>query len=204
MRQASAFEVRHPWLLHNALLLAALLTYCIDREDVVWRFIKASPHARLLEHVSFGAAAVFVALGIWFNARACFHDFNSRRSRRLGGLLYAVGIGTLFPWSGFLLFVTGEFVRIDRYESANSQRTESPQDRPERRKPKHLNPNPAPQLQWKSVLVHQAAAFCAFLSMAIFSVTLMDRQAEYLFAITGLVSALTHFLSPSMGMPCDE
>jgi hypothetical protein len=56
----------------------------------------------------------------------------------------------------------------------------------------------------KSVLVHQAAAFCAFLSMAVFSITLADRQAEYLFSITGLVSVLTHFFASSKAMPRDE
>ncbi len=194
MGRAGGSELRHPWLFHNVLLLASVSTYWIDREDVVWRFIRAAPHVRLLEHFSFGAAAVLIALSIWLGSRAAFHDFGSRsndstRTRRLGGVLYAVGLGTLFPLSGFVLFVLGEFVRISRFESAGSQARELM----EGREPMPPDPNRPSGLPWKSVLVHQAAACCAFVSMAVFSVTLVDRQAEYLFAATALVSVVAHF-----------
>jgi hypothetical protein len=198
MGQASGFELRHPWLIHNGLLLASVLTYWIDREDVVWRFIKAAPHARPLEHLSFGAAAVLIALGIRLSSLAAHRDFESRRNEATGwgGVFYAAGIGTLLPLFGFLLFVIGGFVRIARFESARSQRSVSPRDLLEGRKPMPPDPRRPSTFRWKSVLVHQAAACCAFLSMAVFSITLADRQAEYLFAATALVSVLFHFLSP--------
>lgn len=94
MGRASGFELRHPWLLHNGLLLASVLPYWIDREDVVWRFIKAAPHVRLVEHLCFGSAAVLIALGIWLGSRAAFHNFKSRSNEsteRWGGVLYAAG-----------------------------------------------------------------------------------------------------------------
>jgi hypothetical protein len=199
MGRASGFELRHPWLLHNGLLLASLLTYGIDREDALWRFIKAAPHARLLEHLSFAFAAVLIALGIWLRSRAVRRSFDSRSieaTERWGGVFYAAGLGTLLPLSGFLLFVLVEFVRISRLPSVRSQRGEPPRDLVEGRKPMPRDSGRPSGLPWKSVLVHQAAPCCAFLSMAVFSITLADRQAEYLFAAAALVSVLAHFLAP--------
>jgi hypothetical protein len=208
MGQASGFELRHPWLLHNGLLLASLLTYGIDRKDVVWRFIEAAPHVRLLEHLSFGAAAVLIALAMWLSSRAAFRDLDSSgngstRSRRLGGVLYALALGTLFPLPGFLFFVLGEFVRISRFESAGSPRGESPRHLVEGRKPMPPDSGQVPGFPWKSVIFPQVAACCAFLSMAVFSITLADRVAEYLFAATALVSVLAHFLTPSKKVEAD-
>jgi len=198
MGRASGFELRHPWLLHNGLLLASVLTYGIDREDAVWRFIKAAPRARLLEHLSFGAAAILIALGIWLRTLAGHRAFDSRSNEttgRWGGVFYAAGLGTLLPLSGFLLLVLGEFVRNSRFASARSQRGEPPRDFVEGRKPMPADPGRPSGSPWKSVLVPQAAAYCAFFSMAVFSITLVDRQAEYLFAATAVVSVLAHFLA---------
>jgi hypothetical protein len=197
MGRASGFELRHPWLLHNGLLLASVLTYEIDREDAVWRFIKAAPHARLLEHLSFGSAAVLIALGIWFSSLAAHRAFDSRSNGttgKWGGVFYAAGLGTLLPLSGFLLLVFGEFVRIARLASAGSPRGAPARELVDGRKSMPPDPSRPSGFPWKSVLVPQAGACCAFLSMAVFSITLVDRQAEYLFAATALVSVLSHFL----------
>ena len=193
MHQASQFELRHPWLLHNGLLLASALTYWIDRDDVVWHFLKGAPHAWLLEHLSFGSAAVLISLSILLSAWAARRnvDFRSNESsgrRRWGGVLYAVGLGTLLPLPSFLLFVLGELVRIARFESVRSLRGEPRQN---------LDPGLRSGFSWKSALVPQAALCCAFLSMAVFSFTLVDRRAEYLFAATAFVSVLAHFLAPA-------
>jgi hypothetical protein len=208
MGQASGFELRHPWLLHNGLLLVSVLTYRTDREDVVWRFIKAAPHVRLLEHFSFGAAAILIALSIWLSSRAAFRDLDprsndSKRSRRLGGVFYAVGLGTLFPLSDLLLFVLSEFVRIARFQCAGSQRGESPRELMEGRKQMPPDPSRPSGHPSQSLLVHQAAACCALLSMVVFSVTLVDRVAEYLFAATALVSVLAHIQEQRL-MASDE
>lgn len=197
MGRASGFELRHPWLLHNGLLLASVLTYSIDREDAVWRFIKAAPDARLLERLSFGSAAILIALGIWFSALAAHRAFETRSNEAMGrwsGVFYAAGLGTLLPLSGFLLFVLGEFVRIARFTSAGSRRGEPLRELDEVRKPMPTDPSQPAGLPWTSLLAHQAAPCCAFLSMAVFSMTLVDRHAEYLFAATALVSVLSHFL----------
>ena len=199
MGRASGFELRHPWLLHNGLLLASVLTYGIDREDAVWRFIKAAPRARLLEHLSFGSAAILIALGIWLSALAAHRAFDTRSDEamgRWGGVFYAAGLGTLFPLSGLLLFVLGEFVRIERFESARSPSGEPLRDLGEGRRLMPPDPSRPFGLPWRSVLVDQAPAWCAYFSMAVFSMTLVDRQAEYLFAATALVSVVSHFLAP--------
>jgi hypothetical protein len=198
MGQASGFELRHTRLIHNCLLLASVLTYGIDREDAVWRFIKSAPHARLFEHLSFGSAAILIALGIWLLSRAAHHAFDFRSdgaTERWGGVFYAAGLGTLLPLSGFLLFVLGEFVRIARFESARSQSGGSPRSLVDGQEPMPPDLTRRSELPWRSIFVDQAAACCAFLSMAAFSITLVDRQAEYLFATTALVSVLSHFLA---------
>jgi hypothetical protein len=201
MGRASSFELRHPWLFHNGLLLAAVLTYSINREDVVWRFIKSAPHARLLEHLSFASATVLIGLAIWLRSRAVRRSFDSRSNEateRWGGVFYAAGLGTLLPLSGFLLFVLGELVRISRLASVRSQRGEPRQDLFEGRKSMPAGPGQPSEFPWRSLLVRQAAACCAFLSMAVFSMTLVDRLAEYMFAATALVSVLAHFFASRM------
>ena len=40
--KATDFECRHQTLVHQLIVGAAFLTYLIDREDVVWRFVKDS------------------------------------------------------------------------------------------------------------------------------------------------------------------
>ena len=47
-------------LLRLGLLLAAVATYIVSPEDVVWRFVKDAPHSRLLEHCAFGVAAILL------------------------------------------------------------------------------------------------------------------------------------------------
>lgn len=38
--QATEFEYRHPILVHQLIVAAAFGTYFIQRDDVVWQFVK--------------------------------------------------------------------------------------------------------------------------------------------------------------------
>jgi hypothetical protein len=101
-------------LLRAALLLAGLLTYLVSPDDVVWRLIKSSPSARLLEHVLFGFAALLLGLSLLLELQAgdrmeCRDIDGSWLVRAaLARLLQAIGIGSLLPLPGFLILVCGD------------------------------------------------------------------------------------------------
>ena len=179
------------------LLLASIAAYWKDPDDVVWRYIKAAPHVRMWEHICFGIAATALGFSLWLRVRAeaeilASADISARSSRRktLGEFLQAVGIGSLLPWSGFLLLVSGETIlafldhrRIMRVAAKGTG----------------INFKAAPVAhssvgtEWKDLFRQHAGLLCAFLSMVLFSVTLLDRVADVLFAGTALVSVLTSF-----------
>jgi hypothetical protein len=191
MQQTSTFEERHPFLLHCGILLAALLTYLFDREDVVWRFIKASPNARLLEHLCFGLATVVVGAAIWLgawplnnNSAILRDDPQQIRRRCLGEILHAIGIGSLLPLSGFILLTCGESIRASRYAKLKMEALAKLRTVPEGSRPMQSDR----QFWIVRLFLAQPGVCCAFLSMAVFSITLVDRLAEILFAGTAFVS----------------
>src|SRR3974377_1333279 len=70
---ATDFEYRHERLVPQFIVGASVLTYLIDRDDVVWRFVRDSATPHRLERFVFIAAALFIALGAaictWARAR---------------------------------------------------------------------------------------------------------------------------------------
>jgi hypothetical protein len=210
MWRASAFEDRHPVLVHQILLSVSVLTYLTDPEDVVWRYIKHASEARMLEHLCFGAAAVAVGAGAWLCTWAMAKGFSSEntyprpsRMRDTGEILHAIGLGSLLPLAGFLVLVGGETIRIGRRESLrihNAQQCDVSTSEWQEEKAAELQTLPSHSLPTRSSAWRQAArihvgAWFAFLSMIVFSATLIDRLAEILFAATLLVSLLVHWTS---------
>jgi hypothetical protein len=57
--KATDFEDRHQTLLHQFLVAAAFLTYLIDRDDVVWRFVKDRTASRELERTLFASLTIY-------------------------------------------------------------------------------------------------------------------------------------------------
>ena len=127
--KAIGFERRHPMLLHQLIVGAGFLTYLFTRDDVVWRFVKdtSAPHA--LERLAFVVATLLIAVAAgmctWAQANAAPNrapgsvatsHFHSQRY--LGELLYAIGLGSLAPLSGFIILVGGEALRIFRLSRA--------------------------------------------------------------------------------------
>jgi hypothetical protein len=63
-------------IVRAALLLVGLSTYLIFPDDVVWRFIKTAPHARVWEHALFGIAAAILGFALLLKVKASVHPEN--------------------------------------------------------------------------------------------------------------------------------
>jgi hypothetical protein len=196
--RASEFEYRHPTLSHQLVVAAALLTYLFDPVDIVWRFVKDSASSRTLERALFILATIAIATGAAILTRAGASarpvsslPVESHRSLFLGDLLYALGLATLFPLSGFFILLGGETLRVYRLHQyalsspLSIDRQPVPAPMP---KPSGLENNPGPS--WASAFRKEAAKWGIFLSMIAFVITLTDRLAEYLFAASFLIGTL--------------
>lgn len=183
-------------IVRAALLLAGLSTYLIVRDDVVWHFIKSAPHPRLLEHVSFGIAAGILGLALLLKVKASAHQENQARrgsyriTATVASLLQAIGIGSLLPLPGFLLLVLGDvavsLLLDDRHSTAEDLGAE---------RDSHPAHRSLQIFRWRNALATHIGLCLAFLSMTIFSIVLVDRVADALFAITALASVAANFRS---------
>jgi hypothetical protein len=184
-------------IVRAALLVVGLSTYLISPDDVVWRFIRTAPHPRALEHASFGIAAAILGFALLLKVKASVHRENqdnhgpSRITAAIASISQAIGIGSLLPLPGFILVVLGDVVASlllhDRHSAAEDPRSEGVDSRRARR--------PLQALRWRDALISHIGLCCAFLSMVIFSVVLIDRIADVLFAMTALVSVAANFRS---------
>jgi hypothetical protein len=168
--KASSFEVRHATLLHSLLIAVMVATYLFERDDVVWRFIKSSPSRIVLVHVFFLIATLLVGLG----AMLCTSGRVSFRPGRFpaGELLYAIGLASLAPLSGAIFFIAGESLRILRLALRKS---EEPGGRPSLELPR-----------WPRAFRREAAKWGIFITMIVFSITLIDRVADILASVSVL------------------
>jgi len=195
MRTRSIAGNRLGLVVHAALLLGGLSTYLISRDDVVWRFIRSAPHARALEHTLFGIAAAILGFALLLRVKASAHpeDRNSRSPSRItaaiAGILQSIGIGSLLPLPGFLLLVLGTVAAnqllYGRHSTAEIPRSEGEDF--------HRARGPLQAFRWKDTLAAHIGLCFAFVSMAIFSVVLIDRVADVLFAMTALVSVAANY-----------
>ena len=155
----------------------------------MWHFVKTAPYARVREHTLFGVAAALLGFALLLKVRACAHPENqgshgpSRTTAIVASLLQAIGIGSLLPLPGFLLLVLGDgavsLFLYGRHSAAEDPRAE--RDSRLARRPWHA-------FRWRNALATHIGLCFAFLSMTIFSVVLIDRVADALFALTALVS----------------
>jgi hypothetical protein len=197
--KATSFEYRHQLVLHEVVVGAALLTYALDRDDIIWRFVKGSaPGARFLERWLFAAATLLFGV----SAAICtvahiyprpglndppanftpVHWLRWRfRFRQLGDYLYALALGSLVPLSGFLVLAIGEGIRLFRLSHGNGA---------------PILGEPADDctsLSWTNAIRQETLKWGLFLSMIVFTVTLRDRIGEVLIAATVLLSVLLNF-----------
>jgi hypothetical protein len=171
------------------LLLVCLSTYLISRDDVVWRFIRTAPHARALEHALFGIAAAILGFALLLKVKGGVHVENqdgrgsSRVTATIASVLQAIGIGSLLPLPGFLLLVLGNLavsLLLDGKHSNAEDLGVEWDSRGARR--------PFQSPRWRDALATHLGLCFAFLSMVIFSVVLVDKVADVLFAVTALAS----------------
>jgi hypothetical protein len=112
--KATDFEFHHQTLVHQFIVAVAALSYLIQRDDIVWHFVKNSAVPRELERSSFAVAALFVAVGAglctWARAYRSPASGSARGPYRylrypryLGDLVYAIGLSSLLPLSGFVI-----------------------------------------------------------------------------------------------------
>lgn len=190
---------RLSFIVHAALLLAGVSTYLISPDDVVWHFIKTAPHPRVLEHAFFGLAAVILGTSLFLKMKPTTPLGNpgiqnhSRSTATVASLLQAIGIGSLLPLPGFLVLTLGDLagsLLLDAREPI-AKNPENDRDRGRARSSLHSS-------GWRSTLARHIGLCLSVLSMAVFSAVLIDRVADVLFAVTGVVSVavnLPSFLS---------
>ena len=187
--KATDFEYRHQTLVHQLIVGAAFLTYLIDREDVVWRFVKesATPHGP--ERFIFIIATLLIALGagLCTRARVRRRPKTGRTSeppifrghpRYLGELCYAIGLGSLVPAAGFVVLVGGEALRVFRLIRRDAQNSQQPPSAEETNR------------SWRKAFRQEAAKWGILVTLIVFVITLEDRDAEFLAVASFLVGTL--------------
>jgi len=177
-------------IVRAALLLVGLSTYLISPDDIVWRFIKTSPHSRVLEHAIFGIAAAILGFALLLKVKVSTHPENqgslgpARITYSVASLLQAIGIGSLLPLPGFLLLVIGDTIASLFLYGRHSTTEDLKDGRDDLRRAR----SPLQGFRWRNALATHIGLCFAFLSMVIFSIVLIDRVADVLFAMTALVS----------------
>jgi hypothetical protein len=167
--KATSFEFRHQTLVHQLIFGAGFLTYLIDRDDIVWRFVRNTSTPRLWERSLFVAATILIAIG----AALCTHARAFRRPTYPGELLYAIGLGSLLPLPGFIILIAGESLRISRLIGRENDQ-----------------PTPPPASTWSHAFRRETTKWGILVTMIVFSITLKDRHAEILAAISFLAGLL--------------
>jgi hypothetical protein len=202
--KATDFERRHPTWIRHGLIAAAVASYLFDPDDVVWRFIKASPDRQALEHGAFLVATILIGTGAVLctqadalDRREETADSNQRilresgsgriRRRSLGEFLYAVGFASLMPLAGFVLLVCGELLRIVRL--VRRENAEMRLGQASNARPAEVQPN-WEAAKWRVAIRQQAAKWGIFVSMIVFTITLRDRLVEILACASGAVWAI--------------
>ncbi len=175
--KATGFEYRHQTLTHQLVVLAAFLTYLIDPNDIVWRFVRDTSAPRLWERTLFILATILIAAGAalstWARTIPVTRIASQIRPCYLGELLYAVGLGSLLPLPGFVILIAGESLRIFRLIRREQDQS-----------------HPPPVIGWGRAFRKEAVKWAIFLSMIAFVITLKDRVADLLIASSFLIGLL--------------
>ncbi len=224
--RATRFEQRHGTLLRQLIVAAAFSTYLFDRDDIVWCFVRESEASRAWERLFFLLATILIlfgaALATWARANkiAAGPDALNVRDRpyhfirypeHLGDLLFTIGIASLAPLSGASLLVAGEALRLVRliFRKEWLIRDATRRDSlPGGSEPRSLRLVPdqsgARTPNWGQAFRHEAVRWGIFITMVVFTATLIDRLAEVMAGVCLLAAAFlnlprykTNELSPN-------
>lgn len=168
---ASDFEFRHQRLIHNLIVAAAVLTYLIQPDDIVWRLVKDRPEPHALERYIFILATLFIVAGAAICTAARAKGGGERR-RYFGDFVYAIGLGSLFPVAGFVVLVAGEGIRLLRLALRGG--AEGMESGP----------------RWGRAIRLEAVKWCLVVSMIVFVITLKDRVADILVAASFVIGLI--------------
>jgi hypothetical protein len=185
--KATPFERDHSLFIHCVIVGTAFLTYFLDREDIVWRFIKNhGAETRALEHTLFLLATFFVGIGGYLctiaRKGAVQSSPGTPRSRppRLlhysGQFLYAVGLASLLPVAGYVILIAGEGVRLLRLWLADVDSSITHSARQTSRQ-RSLEPNAKSLAE---AVRRETLKWCVLVTMVVFTITLRDRYADVL------------------------
>ena len=180
--RATDFEYRHQTLVHQLVVGAAFLAYVFQPDDVVWWLVKNRPAPHALERALFILATLLIAVG----ATVCTRTRASRRinrTRYAGEFLYAIGLGSLAPISGFVVLVVGEGLRLLRLMGRDDPVTHSSLTAAARR---------------------EAVKWCVLVSMIVFVITLRDRVVEILLMASFGVGLALNFHVRTQSVPVDN
>lgn len=200
--KATDFEYRHQTLVHQFIVAAAFLAYFVDREDIVWRFVKDSSAPRGFERFFFIVATLFIVVGAAICTLARVYPRpesatgtksyrHPHRSRYFGDLLYAIGLASLVPLWGFIILVAGETFRVFRLIQREDHRARNFLQHPLTTASSLLPP--AAQgfhSRLGKAFRQETVKWGLFLTMVVFVITLKDRLAEVLAAASFLIGLL--------------
>jgi hypothetical protein len=186
--KANNFEYSYQKLVHLLIVAIAFLTYLVDRDDIVWRFVKDSTSPRTWERFLFLIATLAIAVGAgvctWARtlperniSPGLGQNRDLRRPRYLGELSFAIGLASLAPLWGFVILVAGEALRLFRLMRREDDPTLA------------SFPQAKSSAQWRTALRQEAAKWGMLLTMIVFVITLKDRLAEVL-AVASLLTGL--------------
>jgi hypothetical protein len=188
MNQRAALESRSSLIARTALVLAGVSTYLFSRDDVVWHFIKTAPDPQVLEHVFFGLAAVLLGASLLLKVKlsSALGNQNGRDQSRtlstVASFLQAIGVGSLLPLPGFLLLAAGDLATSLLLESKQSIAEDHLGEEHDVGRTRDYLP------RLGHALMQHIGLFLALLSMIVFSLVLVDRIADILFAMTAIIS----------------
>ncbi len=221
--RATRFEQRHGTPLRELIVAAAFSTYLVDRDDIVWRFVRASEASRRWERLFFLLGTILILFGAalctWARANkiAAGPDGSNVREGpyrfirypgHLGDMLFTIGIASLAPLSGALLLVAGEALRLFRLilrgEWLNrdaAQRGSSPRGSEPRSLWLVPDQSSIRTPNWGQAFRREAVRWGIFITMVVFTATLIDRLAEVMAGVCLLAAALLNLPLYRMNEP---
>lgn len=186
--------------MHCVVVSAAFLTYLLDRDDVVWRFIKDhGAQTRPWEHCLFLIATVLIGIGAYLCtvARGAQRrrSFDPRNRHYLGQFAYAVGLASVLPLAGYVMLIAGEgfrLLRIFTWTKVGSA-AQSPTANASARSLEARMEAMQGRVGWFGAIQREALKWCVLISMVVFTITLRDRYADWLICASIVIAVLANW-----------